>query len=103
MWQSKTEAPKRKKMEEEEFRKLAIEKGYGAVEFQEIGPGPEEEMHAHEHSVLSLVLSGEFTMTTDKWTKVFKAGGMCENPAGTMHKETTGPEGGSYLFAKRLG
>ena len=52
-------------MNEEEFRKLAKEKGYGEVELYEVGPGPEEEMHAHDHSVLSLVLSGEFTMTTD--------------------------------------
>jgi quercetin dioxygenase-like cupin family protein len=59
-------------------------------------------MHAHEHSVLSLILSGEFMMKTDKWTKVFKAGDLCENPAGTMHKEWTGPEGGSFLFAKNL-
>ena len=42
-------------MDEEEFRKLAKEKGYGAVEFQEIGPGPEDEMHAHEHSVVARV------------------------------------------------
>ena len=89
-------------MNEEEFRILAKEKEYGEVEFGEIGPGPEEEMHAHDHSVLSLVLSGEFTMTTDKWTKVFGAGDLCENPAGTMHKEKTGPEGGSYLFAKKF-
>jgi mannose-6-phosphate isomerase-like protein (cupin superfamily) len=89
-------------MTEEEFRKLAVEKVYGEVEFQEIGPGPAEEMHAHEHSVLSLVLSGEFTMTMGKWTKVFKAGDLCENPAGTMHKEQTGAEGGSFLFAKKF-
>ena len=89
-------------MNEEEFRILAKEKGYGEVEFGEIGPGPEEEMHAHDHSVLSLVLSGEFTMTTDKWTKVFGAGDLCENPAGTMHQEKTGPEGGSFLFAKKF-
>jgi quercetin dioxygenase-like cupin family protein len=88
-------------MNEEEFRKLAQDKGYGEVKFQKVGPGPEEEMHAHEHSVLSLVLSGEFTMTTEKWTKVFKAGDLCENPAGTMHKEKTGPEGGSFLYAKK--
>jgi len=46
-------------MNEEEFRNLAKEKGYGEVEFQKVGPGPEEEMHAHEHSVLSLILSGK--------------------------------------------
>ena len=72
-------------MNEEEFRKLAKEKGYGEIEFQKVDPGPDEEMHAHEHSVLSLVLSGKFTMTTDKWLKFFKAGDLRENPAGTMH------------------
>ena len=60
-------------------------------------------MHAHNHSVLSLVLTGEFTITTESWTKVFKAGDLCENLAVTMHKEKTGPEGGSYLFAKKSG
>jgi quercetin dioxygenase-like cupin family protein len=91
------------KINEKEFRKLAKEKGYGTVEFQKMGPGPEEEMHAHEHSVLSLVLSGEFTMETEEWTKVFNAGDMCENTAGTMHKDKTGSGGGSYLFAKKFG
>ncbi len=89
-------------MNEEEFRKLAKDKGYGEVDFQEISSGPEEEMHAHEHSMLSLVLSGKFTMTTDKGTKVFITGDWCENPAGTMHQEKTGPEGGSFLFAKKF-
>jgi quercetin dioxygenase-like cupin family protein len=88
-------------MNEEEFRNLAKEKGYGEIELQKVDSGPEEEMHAHEHSVLSLVFSGKFTMTTDNGTKVFISGDMCENPAGTMHKEQTGPEGGSFLFAKK--
>ena len=89
-------------MNEEEFRNLAKEKGYGEVEFLEVGPGPEEEMHSHEHSVLSLVLSGEFTMTIDKWTKILKTGDMTENPAGTMHKVKTGPEGGSIFVYKEV-
>ena len=88
-------------MNEEEFRILAKEKGYGEVEFQEVDSGPEEEMHVHEHSILSLILSGKFILTTDEGTKVFITGDMCENHAGTMHKEKTGPEGGSFLFAKK--
>ncbi len=88
-------------MNEDEFRKLAKERGYGEIELQEVDPGPQEEMHAHEYSILSLVLSGKFTMTTDAGVKVFITGDMCENPAGTMHKEQTGPEGGSFLFAKK--
>lgn len=88
-------------MNEEEFRKMALDKGYGEQELYEVGPGPEEEMHAHDYSVMSLVLSGEFTMTTEKGTKIFKAGDWCENPAGTLHKERTGPEGGAFLAAKK--
>jgi len=90
-------------MNEEEFRNLVKEKGYGEVEFLEVEPGPEEEIHSHEHSVLSFVLSGEFTMTTEKWTKVLKTGDLTENPAGTMHKVKIGSEGGSFLLAKKLG
>jgi quercetin dioxygenase-like cupin family protein len=89
-------------MNEEEFRNLAKEKGYGEVELLEVDPGPEEEMHSHEHSVLSLVLSGKFTMTTDQGTKVFITGDFCENPAGTMHQEKAGPDGGSFLYAKKF-
>jgi hypothetical protein len=31
-------------MNEEEFRNLAKEKGYGEIEFQKVDPGPEEEI-----------------------------------------------------------
>ena len=89
-------------MNEEEFRILAKKRGYGEIGLQKAEPGPKEEMHAHEYSVLSLVLSGKFTMTTDNGTQVFITGDMCENTAGTMHKEQTGPEGGSFLFAKKF-
>ena len=88
-------------MNEAEYRKLAREKGYDEPQHQQVEAGPEEEMHAHEHSVFSLVLSGEFSMTTELGTKIFRTGDICENPAGTMHKERTGPEGGSFLFAKK--
>jgi quercetin dioxygenase-like cupin family protein len=90
-------------MNEEEFRILAKEKGYGEVELIEASPGPDEEMHSHDHSVISVILNGKFTMTTEEGTKVFITGDMCENPAGTMHKEKTGPDGGSFLMAKKPG
>lgn len=88
-------------MNEEEFRNLVKEKGYGEIEVKKVDPGPEEEMQVHKYSILSLVLNGKFTMTTDEGTKVFITGDMCEKPAGTMYKEKTGPEGGSYLFARK--
>ena len=88
-------------MNEEEFRQLVQEKGYGEIELQEISPDREQEMHAHDHSVLYLVLNGKFIMTTHEGTKVFITGDLCENPAGTMHQEKTGPEGGSILLARK--
>ena len=61
-------------MNEEEFRNLAKEKGYGEVELLEVDPGPE----------------------------VFITGDFCENPAGTMHQEKAGPDGSSFLYAKKF-
>ena len=88
-------------MTEDEFRKLAKEKDYGDVEFAEVSQ-VDKKMHYHERSALSLVLTGERTMYTEDWAKVFKAGDFHESPAGTMQREKTGPEGCSFLFAKKL-
>ena len=88
-------------MNELEFRKMAEEKGCGEIEQGEVDPGLEEEMHTHEYSVLSLILAGEFVLTTQDETTVLKAGDWCEIPADTLHKEQTGSETGSYLAARK--
>lgn len=88
-------------MNESEFRKLAEEKGYGEVEQGDVDPGYDEEMHTHENSVLSLILAGEFVLTTDEETTILKAGDWCEIPAHSLHKEQTEAETGTYLAAKK--
>ncbi len=90
-------------MNETEFRELAKEKGYGEVVQGDVAPGYDEEMHTHEYSVLSLILAGEFVLTTEDETTVLKAGDWCEIPANTLHKEQTGAETGTYLAAKKQG
>ena len=84
-----------------EFRKLAQAKGYGEVQQGEVAPGYDEEMHTHDYSVLSLILGGEFVLTTADGTTVLKAGSWCEIPADTLHKEQTGAETGAYMVAKK--
>lgn len=87
-------------MNESEFRKLAAEKGYGEVGQGDVAPGFDEEMHTHEYSVLSLILAGEFVLTTSEETTVLKAGAWCEIPADTLDKEQTRSETGIYLAAR---
>ncbi|HUV21204.1 MAG TPA: hypothetical protein VMZ32_05410 [Gammaproteobacteria bacterium] len=88
-------------MNETEYSKPAREKGYGEPQLQQVEAGPKEEILAHEYSVFSLGLSGEFSMATEQGTINYRAGDTGGNPAGTLHKVCTGPEGGSFLFAKK--
>jgi quercetin dioxygenase-like cupin family protein len=88
-------------MNELEFSKMVEERGFGEIEQGEVEPGYDEEAHTHEYSVLSLILAGEFVLTTQDETTVLMAGDWCEIPAGTLHKEQTGSDIGSYMVAKK--
>ena len=88
-------------MDEKEFRVKAQDEGYSEPELHNIETSPVKEMHTHDHSVLSLVLSGEFTMFYEKDSKVFRSGDWCENPAGTLHTEQIGLNGVVALVAKK--
>ena len=56
-------------MDEEEFRKKAKDEGYSGPEVHEVELAPAKEMHTRDQSVLSLVLSGEFTMINENGFK----------------------------------
>ena len=81
-------------MNETEYSKPAREKGYGELQLQQVEAGPKEEMLAHEYSVFSLGLSGEFSMATEQGRINYRAG-----DTGVI--ECAGTEGGSFLFAKK--
>ena len=88
-------------MDEIEFRLKAKNEGYSEPEVHEVEYAPAKEMHRHDHSVLSLVLSGEFTMLYEIGTATNGPGDWCENPAGTLHTEQIGIDGVVALVAKK--
>lgn len=88
-------------MDEEEFRKKAQDEGYNEPEVHELEHAPANEMHTHDQSILSLVLSGEFTMINGNGSTTFGPGDWCENPAGTLHAEQIGANGVIALVSKK--
>ena len=88
-------------MTEEEFRQKLIDEGYRDAHNYEIQPGTEKEMHAHDESVMSLVLKGEFTLVTENGSVTYKEGEWCENIAGTLHTEKVGPDGVTALVGTK--
>ena len=88
-------------MDEEEFRKKAKDEGYSEPEVHEVEHAPAMGMYTHDPSVLSLVLSGEFTMINENGFKTIGPGDCCENPAGTLHTEQIGANGVIALVSKK--
>jgi len=88
-------------MDEEEFRKKAQAEGYSEPEVHEVERTPAKEMHTHDQTIMSLVLSGEFTMLYEHESKTFGSGDCCVNLAGTRHTEQIGPDGVVALVAKK--
>jgi len=88
-------------MNEAQFRKELRERGYGEAQLMDIKPGPAMDMHAHDQSILTYVVSGEWTLILESETTTFGPGDLCENKVGTMHTERIGPDGVSVLLAKK--
>lgn len=53
--------------------------------------------HAHEHTVLSLILSGGFALSFERATHQCAAGTLFVEPAGERHADLLGPEGAQVL------
>ena len=57
--------------------------------------------HAHGFDAKLLILEGEITITRDGVPQTFRAGEVCEVPAGEPHEEHVGPEGVRILSGRR--
>ena len=88
-------------MDENEFRLKAKNEGYSEPEVDEVKFAAAKEMHRHDHSVLSLVLSGEFPMLYENGTDTYGPGDWCGNPGGTLHTERIGIDRVVALVAKK--
>jgi len=53
--------------------------------------------HAHEHTVLSVILSGGFALSFERATHQCSAGTLFVEPSGERHADLLGPEGAQVL------
>ena len=88
-------------MTEDQFRQRAQEQGYGDLQTKDYVPNKDGPLHAHEFSVLLLVVGGQFTLAFEDGTTDYRPGEVCELSANVMHTERTGPAGARVLLAKR--
>ena len=86
-------------MNEDEFRQLLRERGFGDAKSREYEPNLDKPMHTHELSAIGLVMSGEFIIALESGSTTYGPGEMCELEAGTVHTERTGPSGATVLLA----
>lgn len=89
-------------MNEERFRQITHEQGYVDSQAKDYAPHTDGPLHAHDFSVILLVLEGHFTLAFENGTKSYRPGEVYELAANVMHAERTGPEGAKVLFAKRV-
>jgi len=88
-------------MNEEQFRQSLGEKGYGEVQFKEYPPNTDGAMHAHDFSVLLLVVGGEFMLAKENGVTTYRPGEICDLAAGTKHVERSGSSGARILLGKK--
>ena len=88
-------------MNEEQFRLSLREKNYGEVRFKEYPPNTDGPMHAHEFSVLLLVVSGEFMLAQESGVTAYRPGEICDVGAGVKHVERSGSSGARVLLGKK--
>ena len=88
-------------MNEERFRQLAHEQGYGELQTKDYAPNHDAPFHTHEFSVMLLVVGGHFTLAFEAGTTNYRPGEVCELAVNVMHTERAGPAGAKVLLAKR--
>ena len=88
-------------MNGEQFRKRAQEQGYGDFQTKAYVPNNDGPLHAHEFSVVLLVVHGQFTLAFEDGKSDFRPGEVCELAANVIHTERVGPHGANVLLEKR--
>ena len=89
-------------MNEQHFRQLALERGYGDFQAKAYVPHNDGPLHTHAFSVMLLVTEGHFALAFEEGTTNYRPGEVCELAANVMHTERAGPKGASVLLAKRV-
>lgn len=88
------------RIETDEFQKRVEGQGYAVVP-REVGPSEGLDDHTHDFDAWGLVTAGEFHITVDGNTTVYRPGEEFKLPAGCLHAERAGPAGASFLAGRR--
>ncbi len=88
-------------MNEEQFRALMKEKGYGNDKVKDFAPNYYDPPHTHDVAIMGLVLRGEITLEWQEGETTYGPGEMCEFAAGTVHAERTGASGATLILGYR--
>ena len=83
-----------------EFEAALSRDGYELVA-REMAPNTVNPDHTHDFDARVLVTAGSLTMTMAGEPRTYGPGEWCAVQAGTLHSETAGPEGASYVAGRR--
>ena len=88
-------------MTPQEFEASVLAEGYSPVVAVDRAVGYSLADHQHTFDACALITKGEFAITVDGIRRSYKVGEIFRLPAGTVHQESAGPQGASYLSGRR--
>ena len=88
-------------MRETEWRNQVQRDGFAEISIVEWSPGLFNDTHTHDFVANIFVISGEMTVKTDKDEMSCGPGERGTLDAGIPHTELVGPEGVSFLIARK--
>ncbi len=88
-------------MDEQAFREQVKRDGYGEPELIEWDAGTVNDTHTHDFAATIYVLSGEITVATDEEDRTCRAGDTGSLGTGVPHTERIGPDGVTFLVARK--
>lgn len=88
-------------MSPHEFEAALQADHYGEITKVERHVGYQLGEHQHPYDACALITSGEITLVVDGTPHTYAVGEIFRLPAGTMHHESAGPAGVTYLVGRR--
>ncbi len=82
------------------FERRVAAEGYVTVA-RELGSAERLDDHSHDFDAWGLITSGEFNITVDGETKIYRAGDEFKLAAGCVHSECAGPSGVTFVAGRR--
>lgn len=85
----------------ESFREQKLSEGYDQVLVRNWEPNHANDAHTHPFDTDALVVEGEFALTVDGKTTVYRAGDRFSLAREVVHAEKYGPQGATFWAARK--